>query len=447
MKVEYIMDLFDYVRQNTMKNESPLASRIRPETLDEVVGQQHIIGKDKLLYRAIKADKLSSIILYGPPGTGKTTLAKVIAHTTSAEFLQINATSAGKKDMEEVIAQAKNNQGMYGRKTILFIDEIHRFNKGQQDYLLPFVEDGTIILIGATTENPYFEVNGALLSRSIIFELKSLSKEDIRTLILRAVNDREKGLGAYDAVIDDDALEFLADVANGDARAALTAIELGVLTTERSADGKIHITLAVASECIQKRVVKYDKSGDNHYDTISAFIKSMRGSDPDAAVYYLARMLYAGEDIRFIARRIMICAAEDVSNADPMALVVATSAAQAVERIGMPEAQIILAQAVTYVASAPKSNSAVCAISDAMAAVRDTMTAPIPVHLQDAHYKSSQKLGHGVGYKYAHDYPNHYVKQQYLPDGLTDRMFYHPSENGYEKTIREYFEKIKGMQP
>ena len=416
------MDLFEYMREQQKETEAPLASRLRPTTLDEMVGQQHIIGKDKLLYRAIKADKLSSIILYGPPGTGKTTLAKVIA-------------------------QAKNNQGMYGRKTILFIDEIHRFNKGQQDYLLPFVEDGTIILIGATTENPYFEVNGALLSRSIIFELKSLSKEDIRTLILRAVTDREKGLGAYDAVIDDDALEFLADVANGDARAALTAIELGVLTTERSADGKIHITLAVASECIQKRVVKYDKSGDNHYDTISAFIKSMRGSDPDAAVYYLARMLYAGEDIKFIARRIMICAAEDVSNADPMALVVATSAAQAVERIGMPEAQIILAQAVTYVASAPKSNSAVCAISDAMAAVRDTMTAPIPVHLQDAHYKSSQKLGHGVGYKYAHDYPNHYVKQQYLPDGLTDRTFYHPSENGYEKTIREYFEKIKGMQP
>ncbi len=441
------MDLFEYMREQQKETEAPLASRLRPTTLDEMVGQQHIIGKDKLLYRAIKADKLSSIILYGPPGTGKTTLAKVIAHTPSAEFLQINATSAGKKDMEEVIAQAKNNQGMYGRKTILFIDEIHRFNKGQQDYLLPFVEDGTIILIGATTENPYFEVNGALLSRSIIFELKSLSKDDIRTLILRAVTDREKGLGAYNAVIDDDALEFLADVANGDARAALTAIELGVLTTERSADGKIHITLAVASECIQKRVVKYDKSGDNHYDTISAFIKSMRGSDPDAAVYYLARMLYAGEDIKFIARRIMICAAEDVSNADPMALVVATSAAQAVERIGMPEAQIILAQAVTYVASAPKSNSAVCAISDAMAAVRDTMTAPIPVHLQDAHYKSSQKLGHGVGYKYAHDYPNHYVKQQYLPDGLTDRMFYHPSENGYEKTIREYFEKIKGMQP
>lgn len=439
------MDLFDYMREQNKETESPLASRLRPVTLDEMVGQQHIIGKDKLLYRAIKADKLSSIILYGPPGTGKTTLAKVIANTTSAEFLQINATSSGKKDMEEVITQAKNSQGMYGKKTILFIDEIHRFNKSQQDYLLPFVEDGTVVLIGATTENPYFEVNGALLSRSIIFELKNLSSEDIRTLILRAVSDREKGLGAYNAVIDEDALEFLADVSNGDARAALTAIELGVLTTERSGDGKIHITLAAASECIQKRVVKYDKSGDNHYDTISAFIKSMRGSDPDAAVYYLARMLYAGEDIKFIARRIMIAAAEDVGNADPMALVVATSAAQSVERIGMPEAQIILSQAVTYVASAPKSNAAVCAISDAMEAVKGTMTAPIPVHLQDAHYKASQKLGHGVGYKYAHAYPNHYVEQQYLPDGLTDRKFYQPTENGYEKTIRAYFHKIKGI--
>ena len=438
------MDLFEYMREQNQEKESPLASRLRPTSLDEVVGQQHIIGKDKLLYRAIKADKLSSIILYGPPGTGKTTLAKVIANTTSAAFLQINATSAGKRDMEEVILQAKNNQGMYGKKTILFIDEIHRFNKGQQDYLLPFVEDGTIILIGATTENPYFEVNGALLSRSVIFELHNLSKEDIKTLILRAVNDKEKGMGAYNAVIDEDALEFLADVANGDARAALTAIELGILTTERAEDGKIHITLDVASECIQKRVVRYDKSGDNHYDTVSAFIKSMRGSDPDAAVYYLARMLYAGEDIKFIARRIMICAAEDVSNADPMALVVATAASQAVERIGMPEAQIILAQAVTYVASAPKSNSAVCAITDAMETVKNTMTAPVPGHLQDAHYKSAGKLGHGEGYKYAHDYPKHYVKQQYLPDGLTDKVFYRPSENGYEKQIRAYFKDIKG---
>ena len=438
------MDLFEYMREQKKETESPLASRLRPATLDEMVGQQHIIGKDKLLYRAIKADKLSSIILYGPPGTGKTTLAKVIANSTSAEFLQMNATSAGKKDMEDVISKAKNNMGMFGKKTILFIDEIHRFNKGQQDYLLPFVEDGTIILIGATTENPYFEVNGALLSRSIIFELKSLEKEDIKTLILRAVNDEKKCMGADHAVIDEDALDFLADISNGDARAALTAVELGILTTERSEDGFIHITLSVASECIQKRVVKYDKSGDNHYDTVSAFIKSMRGSDPDAAVYYLARMLYAGEDIKFIARRIMICASEDVSNADPMALVVATSAAQAVERIGMPEAQIILAQAVTYVASAPKSNSAVNAISEAMETVKNTMTAPVPSHLQDAHYKSSSKLGHGIGYKYAHDYPNHYVEQQYLPDGLTDRKFYRPSENGYEQQIREYFHKIKG---
>ena len=436
------MDLFEYMRQQNMKDESPLASRLRPTTLDEVVGQQHIVGKDKLLYRAIKADKLSSIIFYGPPGTGKTTLAKVIANTTSAEFMQINATSAGKKDMEEVVAAAKNNQGMYGKKTILFIDEIHRFNKGQQDYLLPFVEDGTIILIGATTENPYFEVNPALLSRSVIFELKKLSTEDIRTLLLRAVNDTEKGMGSYHAQMDDDALEFLADMANGDARAALTAIELGILTTDRSEDGIIHITLDVASECIQKRVINYDKTGDNHYDTISAFIKSMRGSDPDAAVYYLARMLYAGEDVKFIARRIMILASEDIGNADPQALQVAVAAAQAVERLGMPEARIVLAQAVTYMASAPKSNSAINAIDKAMRVVQETKTPPVPVHLQDAHYKSAGKLGHGKGYKYAHDYKNHYVKQQYLPDGLTGEVFYEPSENGYEQQIRAYFKKI-----
>lgn len=437
------MDLFEYMRQQNMKDESPLASRLRPTTLDEVVGQQHIVGKDKLLYRAIKADKLSSIIFYGPPGTGKTTLAKVIANTTSAEFMQINATSAGKKDMEEVVAAAKNNQGMYGKKTILFIDEIHRFNKGQQDYLLPFVEDGTIILIGATTENPYFEVNPALLSRSVIFELKKLSTEDIRTLLLRAVNDTEKGMGSYHAQIDDDALDFLADMANGDARAALTAIELGILTTDRSADGVIHITLEVAGECIQKRVINYDKTGDNHYDTISAFIKSMRGSDPDAAVYYLARMLYAGEDVKFIARRIMILASEDIGNADPQALQVAVAAAQAVERLGMPEARIVLAQAVTYMASAPKSNSAINAIDKAMRVVQETKTPPVPVHLQDAHYKSAGKLGHGQGYKYAHDYKNHYVKQQYLPDGLTGEVFYEPSENGYEQKIRAYYKKIK----
>lgn len=439
------MDLFEYMREQNMESESPLASRLRPTTLDEVVGQQHIIGKDKLLYRAIKADKLSSIIFYGPPGTGKTTLAKVIAHTTSAEFLQINATSSGKKDMEEVIEKAKQNQGMYGKKTILFVDEIHRFNKGQQDYLLPFVEDGTIILIGATTENPYFEVNGALLSRSVIFELKKLTTDDIKTLLLRAVNDNEKGMGAYKATIDEDALEFLADVANGDARAALTAIELGVLTTERAKDGWIHITLDVASECIQKRVISYDKTGDNHYDTISAFIKSMRGSDPDAAVYYLARMLYAGEDVKFIARRIMILASEDIGNADPMAMVVAASAAAAVERVGMPESQIILSQAVTYMATAPKSNAANNAIAEAMDLVRHSKTPPIPAHLQDAHYGSAGKLGHGIGYEYPHVYPNHYCNQQYLPEGLTDQVFYRPTEMGYEAKIREHFKNIKGI--
>ena len=436
------MDLFDYMRETNQKKESPLASRMRPTTLDEVVGQQHIIGKDKLLYRAIRADKLGSLIFYGPPGTGKTTLAKVIANTTSAEFKQINATVAGKKDMEDVVKEAKDLQGMYGKKTILFIDEIHRFNKGQQDYLLPFVEDGTIILIGATTENPYFEVNGALLSRSSIFELKALGKEDIRTLILRAVNDTEKGMGSFRAQIDEDALDFLADISGGDARNALNAVELGILTTDRSEDGLIHITLEVASECIQKRVVNYDKKGDNHYDIISAFIKSMRGSDPDAAVFYLAKMLYAGEDIKFIARRIMICASEDVGNADPMALTVAVSAAQAMERIGMPEAQIILSQAVTYVATAPKSNSACNAIFAANEAVRQNRTT-VPAHLRDAHYKGAQKLGHGTGYKYAHDYPGHYVKQQYLPDEIKDARFYEPGVLGYEKTIREYLEKIR----
>lgn len=437
------MDLFDYMRANTMEKESPLASRMRPTTLDEVVGQKHIIGKDKLLYRAIKADKLGSVIFYGPPGTGKTTLAKVIANTTSARFEQINATVAGKKDMEEIVKNAKDSIGMYGQKTILFVDEIHRFNKSQQDYLLPFVEDGTITLIGATTENPYFEVNNALLSRSRIFELKPLEKQDIRELVMRAVYDTEKGMGTYSADITDEAADFLADVANGDARAALNAVELGILTTDKSDDGKIHITIDVAAECIQKRVVRYDHDGDNHYDTISAFIKSMRGSDPDAAVYYLARMLYAGEDVKFIARRIMICASEDVGNADPNALVVAVSAAQAVERIGMPESQIILSQAAAYVATAPKSNAAYMGIAKAMKTVADTRTMPVPSHLQDRHYKGAEKLGHGLGYKYAHDYSNHYVTQQYLPDGMEGMRFYEPSENGYEKKIREHMEFIK----
>lgn len=437
------MDLFEYMRQNKIEKESPLAARMRPTTLEEVVGQQHIIGKDKLLYRAIKADKISSIIFYGPPGTGKTTLAKVIANTTSAEFTQINATVAGKKDMEEVVEKAKDVQGMYGKKTILFIDEIHRFNKGQQDYLLPFVEDGTIILIGATTENPYFEVNGALISRSVIFELKPLEREDIKALLRKAVYDKDRGMGSYDAVMEEDALEFLAELSGGDARHALNAIELGIMTTNRSEDGKIHITLQVAEECIQKRVMRYDKNGDSHYDTISAFIKSMRGSDPDAAVYYLARMLYAGESVTFIARRIMICAAEDVGNADPQALVVAVNASLAVERIGMPEAQIILAQAVAYVASAPKSNAAVEAISNAMQTVQETGDLSIPPHLQDAHYKGAAKLGHGIGYKYAHNYKNNYVNQQYLPYELNGKEFYKPSGNGYEVKIKEHMARIK----
>ena len=437
------MDLFDYMRKNTLEQEAPLASRLRPKTLEEIVGQRHILGKDKLLYRAIKADKLSSLIFYGPPGTGKTTIARVIANTTKASFTQLNATVAGKKDMEAVVSQAKDNLGMYGRKTILFVDEIHRFNKGQQDYLLPFVEDGTVILIGATTENPYFEVNGALISRSVVFELKALEPGDVKELIRRAVYDEERGMGAYQAVITEEAADFLADIAGGDARSALNAVELGILTTEKGEDGRIHLTKEVISECIQKRAVRYDKTGDNHYDTISAFIKSMRGSDPDAAVYYLAKMIYAGEDERFIARRIMICASEDVGNADPMALTVAVSAAQAVERIGFPEAQIILAQAAAYVACAPKSNSAVNAIGKAMESVKSRRTS-VPVHLQDAHYPGAKKLGHGTGYRYAHDYPNHYVEQQYLPSEIEGEVFYEPSENGYEKEIREYFKKIKG---
>ncbi|OON88084.1 AAA family ATPase [Oribacterium sp. C9] len=423
------MDLFEYMAEKNKEDDAPLASRLRPETLEEVVGQEHIIGPGKLLYRAIKADKLGSIIFYGPPGTGKTTLAKVIAKTTSADFESVNATVAGKKDLEDVVARAKQNQGGYGRKTILFVDEIHRFNKAQQDYLLPHVEDGTVTLIGATTENPYFEVNSALISRSRIFELRPLSAENIGTLIDRALTDAKKGVGSFHGYIDEDARTFLAHTANGDARAALNAIELAVLTTDRDADGRIHITLPVAAECIQKRAVRYDKDGDNHYDTISAFIKSMRGSDPDAAVYYLARMLKAGEDIKFIARRMVICASEDVGNADPQALVVATNAFLAVERVGMPEAQIILSQACTYIASAPKSNACCTAIFEAMDEVERSGGLPIPPYLQDAHYKASAELGRGVGYKYPHDYPGNWVEQQYLPDAIKDREFYHFTHN------------------
>ena len=437
------MDLFDFMRENNLKQESPLASRMRPATLDEIVGQQHIIGRDKLLYRAIKADKLSSVIFYGPPGTGKTTLARVIANTTKGEFRQINATSAGKKDMEDVVNDARNLMATQGRRMILFIDEIHRFNKGQQDYLLPYVEDGTLILIGATTENPYFEVNGALISRSVIFELKPLEKEDILKIINKAVYDKEKGMGSFNAVIDGDAAEFLADMSEGDARKALNAVELGIMSTEPSDDGIIHITMSVAEECIQKRAVRYDKNGDNHYDTISAFIKSMRGSDPDAALYYLARMIDAGEDPKFIARRIVVCASEDVGNADPQALSVAVSAFLAVERIGMPESRIILAQACTYVATAPKSNTAIVGIDGALEYVKNNPSYPIPGYLRDAHYSGAQKLGRGTGYKYSHDYPDHYSGQQYLPEEVRGTEFYKSSGLGYEKKINEHMNKIR----
>ena len=423
-EMEIKMDLFEYMRNNAKSKESPLASRMRPEKLEEMVGQKHILGENKLLYRAIKADKLSSVIFYGPPGTGKTTLAKVIANTSDSEFRQINATVAGKKDMEEVVNAAKDSLGMYGKRTILFVDEIHRFNKGQQDYLLPFVEDGTIILIGATTENPYFEVNSALISRSTIFELKELDKEDIKILINRAISDEVKGMGAYGAKMSEDAIDFLADIANGDARTALNAVELAVLTTDRMADGVIHIDIDTIEECVQQRNPRYDKSGDNHYDTISAFIKSMRGSDPDAAIYYLARMLNAGESVTFIARRIMICAAEDVGLADPQALVVAVSAAEAVHQLGMPEARIPLAEAVLYIANAPKGNAAYMAIDKALDFVKREPAYQIPAYLKDAHYGGAKELGHGIGYKYPHNYEGHYVEQQYLPDEIKDVKFF-----------------------
>ena len=438
------MDLFEYAKSKTLDRESPLASRLRPTTLEEVVGQEHIVGKDKLLYRAIKADKLTSVIFYGPPGTGKTTLAKVIAHTTSANFTQINATVAGKKDMEQVVQEAQNNLGMYGRKTILFIDEIHRFNKGQQDYLLPFVEDGTIILIGATTENPYFEVNGALLSRSIIFELKALSTENIRTLLLRAVNDCDRGMGNYGAVIDNDALDFLADMAGGDARSALNAVELGILTTPKSTDGHIHLTLEVASECIQKRVVQYDKKGDNHYDIISAFIKSIRGSDPDGALYWLARMVEAGEDPAFIARRLVISAAEDIGLANPNALLLANAAFDAVMKIGWPEGRIPLAEATVYLATSPKSNSAYEGINSALELVRQTGNLPVPLHLRNAPTKLMKQLGYGKDYKYAHAYQGNFVQQQFLPDEVKDSRIWHPQNNAQEAKIRERMQSLWG---
>lgn len=435
------MNLFDYDEENSGKKE-PLASRMRPKTPEDVIGQQHLIGKGRLLYRAIKADRLGSLIFYGPPGTGKTSLAMVIANSTKAVFRQVNATTSGKKDLEAVIREAQDTAAMNGKKTILFIDEIHRFNKAQQDYLLPFVEDGTVILIGATTENPYFEVNKALLSRSRIFELKPLTKEDITALIEKCLADPVNGIAGEMVRMTPEAVSFLADAADGDARAALNAVELAVLTTDRSDDGYIDIDLETAEECIQKKSIRYDRDGDSHYDVISAFIKSMRGSDPDAALYYLARMLEAGEDVRFISRRIMICASEDVGNADPRALTVAVDAALAVERVGMPEGQIILAQAASYVACAPKSNAASAGIFRAADMVRKTGNLAVPPWLQDAHYGGAEKLGRGTGYLYSHDYPHHYVEQQYLPDKIRNEKFYLISDVGYEGRLQNYFHSI-----
>ena len=417
------MDLFDYMREQNMEKEAPLASRLRPTTLEEVVGQQHIIGKDKLLYRAIKADKLSSVIFYGPPGTGKTTLAKVIANTTSAEFTQINATTAGKKDMEEVINKAKEMQGMYRKKTILFVDEIHRFNKGQQDYLLPFVEDGTIILIGATTENPYFEVNKALISRSMVVKLDPLTEDNIYDILKNAIKNKD-GLGEYNIKIEDATLKKLATISNGDVRTALNGLEVATLTTAMSDDGYIHLTDEDIKNSVQSKKAIFDKNGEQHYDNISAFIKSMRGSDPDAAVFYLARALNGGEDPMFLARRIVICASEDVGMANPNALVVANSAMQAVHMIGMPEARILLSEAAIYVATSKKSNASYMAINKALEDVKTKDTGEVPMHIRNAPAEGMKNEGYGVGYKYPHDYPMHQVEQQYLPDKMLGTKYY-----------------------
>lgn len=421
---------------------APLASRMRPKYLDDIIGQEHILGPDKLLYRSIRADRLGSIILYGPPGTGKTSIATVIANETRGKFMQLNATTSGKKDMETAIKNARDNAAE-GLSTILFIDEIHRFNKSQQDYLLPFVESGLITLIGATTENPYFEVNKALLSRSQVFELKPLTQENIQTALKRAIEqDLNADPDSPKVIAQDNALAFLSDACSGDVRRALNALELGVLTTQPDADGQIHITLETAQECIQQKAVMYDKDGDQHYDVISAFIKSMRGSDPDGVLYYLARMLAAGEDIKFIARRIMIHACEDVGLADPMALTVATSASLACERIGLPEANLILADAALYVACAPKSNAVCAGIGAAQELVAKTGTLPVPPHLQDCHYKSASKLGRGAGYLYPHDFPNHYVSQQYLPDEIQGAWLYKPAHIGYETEIASRLNRL-----
>jgi putative ATPase len=438
------MDLFSSSAETNLQKEAPLAARMRPRNLEEFVGQDEIIGPGRLLRRAIEADRLRSMIFYGPPGTGKTTLARIIANTTSAVFESINAVTAGVADIRRLIAEARERYQLYQRKTILFIDEIHRFNKSQQDALLPAVEDGTILLIGATTENPLYEVNSPLVSRSMIFRFTALTKEALKKIIANALSDRERGLFDCQVELDQPALDFLINKADGDARIALNALELAALTTKSDPDsGKIFLTLDILADCIQQRPIVYDRDGQNHYDTISAFIKSMRGSDPDAAVYYLARMLSAGEDPKFIARRMIIHAAEDVGNADPQALLIAVAAAQALEMIGLPEAQIPMAQAAIYIATAPKSNASCQAIHQAMADVENMENQIVPAHLRDSSHPGASRLGDGVGYLYPHNYPEGIVKQDYLPANLLSKYYYQPTDRGYEKEIRAYLERVK----
>jgi putative ATPase len=440
MRGFFIMDLFTNDERRTTKHENePLAARMRPKRMDDFVGQEHILAPDKLLRRLIESDKISSLILYGPSGVGKTTLALIIKDRTDSHFERINAASNNVADIRKIIDNAKKRQAMDGKRTILLIDEIHRFNKAQQDVLMPDVETGNPILIGTTTHNPFFYVNAALLSRSQVFEFKKLSDLDIIKAIRRALEDKKEGLGNITVKIDDDAIKHLAKISEGDARRALSALEVGVLTTDVGKDKKVHITLKVAEESIQKKAVLYDKDEDGHYDTISAFIKSMRGSDPDAALYWLAKMIYAGEDPRFIARRIIICASEDVGNADPQALVVAAAALQSVEFVGMPEARIPLAQAAVYVACAPKSNAAYMGIESALKDVEEGKTLEVPDHLKDATL-DSDAFGHGKGYKYAHDFKDHYVKQEYKP---SDKAYYIPTEMGYEKKIKDWLESLR----
>ncbi len=430
------MDLFDYSKAERRTGE-PLANRMRPQTLEEFIGQQQIVGTGHLLRRSIEADQLAPMIFYGPPGTGKTTLAKIIANTTSAVFHQINAVTSGVAEIRTLTQAAKDRLKFEDQRTVLFIDEIHRFNKGQQDALLPFVEDGTIILIGATTESPMFEINAALLSRSRLFRFEPLNEEALKAILQNALKDSNRGLGRYNVKVDEAAIEHLVNIANGDARTALQALELAVLTTPPNKEDMIHVTLDIAEESIQQRVLQYDKSGDNHYDTVSAFIKSMRGSDPQATLYWLAKMIHAGENPRFIARRIYVHAAEDVGLADPNALLIAQAAAHSVEFLGMPEARIPLAEAALYIATAPKSNAVISGIDAALQTVAQETTGQVPIHLRDAHYKGAKQLGHGIDYRYPHNYPDGYVPQEYLPEHLKSKTFYTPSPRGYEKTIQK----------